>query len=123
MYQPADVVLFDGIIHNSPGSGYVSQSGIFTAPTAGVYMFVLSLFKTIVGTYENFWVHLMKTGNQKLARVFNGNGATYITNSVTVIVHLDIDDTVWVAADNSGSLYGISGYACSVFTGMLVNVG
>ncbi|XP_052255234.1 heavy metal-binding protein HIP-like isoform X3 [Dreissena polymorpha] len=104
-------ITFEKVILNV-GNAYSAYSGIFIAPTCGVYMFSVTL---AVGT-NSFYAALVST---KGAIAWIYTNQAYSTASNTVFVNLAANDHVWVQnmKYNNRVVYG---ELISSFTGILV---
>ncbi|XP_053387803.1 uncharacterized protein LOC128551207 [Mercenaria mercenaria] len=90
-------------VHFNVGGGYHSSAGLFIAPSAGIYMFSLSV---MLNTGTGSWIslELIKNG----AVLAEAYAFQYDQGSVTVATQLKIGDEVFVKvhASNIGMLYG-----------------
>ena len=86
------------ILDQNVGDAFHQETGIFTSPYSGVY-----LFSVQTSTYHNKWsrVKLIVEGTEVLS-VSNYNGATsYTTTSGSSVQRLEIGDRVWVEQDRT----------------------
>ncbi|XP_053387741.1 uncharacterized protein LOC128551190 [Mercenaria mercenaria] len=95
-------VVFDSV-HLNVGGGYHSSAGIFIAPSAGIYIFSLSV---MLNTASSHWIDLDLIKN---GAVLSGAYAfEYAQGSVSIVTQLKIGDEVLVKvhASDIGILYG-----------------
>ena len=113
------VIRYNKVLLNE-GRHYDSITGIFTAPTAGVYQF--SFFLGHDGTdIEQARIQLMVEGQSKAGAVVDGLHAYQdIQGGNVVIVRLNANDRVWMEVfhDNNGHIYGDNGF--TTFSGSLL---
>ena len=113
------VIRYNKILMNE-GHHYDSITGVFTAPTAGVYQF--SFFLGTGGTDRvQAWIQLMVEGQSKAGAVVD-HLLDYqdIQGGNVVIVRLNANDRVWMEEfhENSGRIYGNNGF--TTFSGALL---
>nr|XP_011432555.2 complement C1q-like protein 2 isoform X2 [Crassostrea gigas] len=91
-----DTLVFPVIIY-SEGTGYNPSTGIFTAPTAGTYVFYISVQSAM---HKYIYFDIVLNGSAKvraLAWYNSGNSiAIHQTGTNLVILHLQTGDSVWV---------------------------
>ncbi|PVD24373.1 hypothetical protein C0Q70_14854 [Pomacea canaliculata] len=107
---------FNNVITNV-GNGYNHQTGVFTAPVAGLYAFHLN----IMGTNESPAVHLAieKEGPEVIGHAWaEGSTDNYDQGSTTVVVSMQQGQQAWVR--HQGGNTHIRGSNWSAFTGLLV---
>lgn len=111
------VIVFDTVIDNV-GEGYSPSTGIFRAPTAGLYQFSLSILSVTKSKYAH--IQLMR-GNSELGRIFAGDvvAAHGQMGSVTVTTQLTEGEEVYCREfpGNTGHVHGDS---YSSFSGVLL---
>jgi len=114
-----EVLIFDKIL-TSEGHGYDNNTGVFTAPLAGFYMFHVHIVSDYVDT---FTLALQHNGNAVI-HLYTYGDDTYDTDSDSVILKLSHNDQVKVVSVASSSdvdgQYGY--YTATVFTGRLVSL-
>nr|XP_022292394.1 protein lava lamp-like [Crassostrea virginica] len=110
-------LVFPDIIY-SEGKGYDSNTGVFTAPTEGTYLFYIS----IQSAYRKYiYLDIVLNGSSKVrSMAFYGSGRTisiYQTGTNLVILHLTVGDRVWVKRTDGTGYYSDSGHVCT-FSGI-----
>lgn len=109
----ADITLIFKRVVTNVGNGYNSNTGIFTAPTKGVYFFS---FTGCVGSSGQVNAALVKN-SELLFALFDSRGTNgCASNSVTV--QLEVGDTVFVRLWRGNSIFDQS--RLSTFTGFLL---
>ncbi|XP_029981064.1 complement C1q-like protein 4 isoform X1 [Sphaeramia orbicularis] len=108
-----DVTLIFKRVVTNVGNGYNSNTGIFTAPTKGVYYFS---FTGCVGTSGKLNAALVK--NSELISAIYDTRGTYGCGSNSVTVQLEVSDTVFIRLWNRHSIFDQS--RLSTFTGFLL---
>lgn len=108
------LVRFDHVITNA-GNGYDARLGHFTAPTAGIYMFSISVMSL---PSQYLQLQLVKNGNE-VGRA-EGDTQGYDTTTVVVMVELNVGDAVWVKRWGTTATESIYGHLWSYFTGCLI---
>lgn len=88
VHQP---IGFPKIITND-GSGWDAIASLFRAPVKGLYYFTANI---MTHYNEDIETELVKNGN-KLIVSYDGNGATHAMSTLSAVLHLDIDDEVWI---------------------------
>lgn len=88
--------MFPDIIY-SEGTGYNPSTGIFSAPTAGTYVFYVSVQSAL---QKRIFLDLVKNGSSQVRiMAFYNSGSSvniYQTGTNLVILHLEPGDSVWV---------------------------
>ena len=112
IYEHGDVIPFESLLSNE-GSHYDADTGLFTCPVRGIYMFHYSV-QILEG--EEWGVHLKKSGEI----VSSGIGYNYYQLSNLALLECDIDEQVWVEANGSGWMYGDYEKRYNSFTGALM---
>ncbi|XP_028268380.1 collagen alpha-1(X) chain-like [Parambassis ranga] len=91
-------VLFNPIIFNqvlvNQGSAYDNNTGVFTAPVAGIYQFVFAA-QLCRGDHNNMW-NFMVNGNNKLVCHAQVSGLDTTLNTCYLMEELKKGDQVWV---------------------------
>ena len=101
-YSPGDVVQFPATHANEhpETGGWDPDTGIFTCPVPGFYMFAATLYKA--SSTEGNYNHeaTLKTSSQgDVAHVYNFQGPQHnsrYSSSMFVIVHCEAGEQVWV---------------------------
>ncbi|XP_065927340.1 uncharacterized protein MCAP_0864-like [Magallana gigas] len=110
-------LVFSKVIY-SEGTGYNPSTGIFTAPTAGTYVFYVSVQSAI---QKNIYVDIVLNGSAKvraLAWYNSGNSiAIHQTGTNLVILHLQTGDRVWVKRGGGTGYYSDSAHI-TTFSGL-----
>ncbi|XP_065927337.1 putative uncharacterized protein MYH16 [Magallana gigas] len=110
-------LVFPKVIY-SEGTGYNPSTGIFTAPTAGTYVFYVSVQSAL---QKNIYVDIVLNGSAKvraLAWYNSGNSiAIHQTGTNLVILHLQTGDRVWVKRGGGTGYYSDSAHS-TTFSGL-----
>lgn len=122
-YTAGEIVQFPSVWTNT-NSAYNPDIGIFTCSKTGIYLFSLSLFKPfhVEINYDYFWVQLM-VGGSVITTIRNkqfGDVENDFSSSVSVIVHCNKHDLVYVQTIEAGILYDSSRHY-NVFSGLLLS--
>ncbi|XP_060603741.1 heavy metal-binding protein HIP-like [Ruditapes philippinarum] len=114
--KPRDhqIILFDSIQTNI-GDAYNVNSGQFTAPVAGTYVFTCSLFS---GVNVEFWAYIAVNKTPKALLNERGTDGRHGMASQTLIAHLNPGDVVTVNTNYGGG--SINGGKYSTFSGFLL---
>ncbi|XP_053390765.1 complement C1q tumor necrosis factor-related protein 2-like [Mercenaria mercenaria] len=114
----SQTIKFDKILLND-GAGYSKNSGTFTVPISGVYMF--TYFFGHGYNPGQIWLELMHNGQKVNAGVTD----TFHTNQDlqggnTAIIRAQLGDEIWMESfhQNDATLYGIIGFTS--FSGFLL---
>eukprot|EP00105_Crassostrea_gigas_P038573 XP_019922721.1 PREDICTED: uncharacterized protein LOC105328060 isoform X3 [Crassostrea gigas] len=103
-----DTLVFPTVIY-SVGTGYNPITGIFTAPTAGTYVFYVSVESA---HHQLIYVDIVMNGSSKVrAMAWYGGGSSisvYQTGTNLVILHLQTGDRVWVRRGGGAGYYSDS---------------
>ena len=106
-------VVYDKVITNI-GSGYSRQTGIFTCPSDGDYVFTWSTLSGGSSSY-NCNAYLYRNGVSSLETYsYEGSASGYEHASNIVVFHLTMGDKVWI--QTSGCNY-FHGYPHTAFSG------
>ncbi|XP_062576274.1 complement C1q and tumor necrosis factor-related protein 9A-like [Saccostrea cucullata] len=117
-------LIFTKVLYNQ-GNGYDSSSGIFTAPSAGVYVFYVSITSYSSNAIS---VDISLNGySQVTARSNAGSGSgyrssfsySYQTGTNMAVLSLKRGDRVWIAY-NSGTGYYSDYTQITTFSGFLI---
>nr|XP_022294899.1 uncharacterized protein LOC111105013 [Crassostrea virginica] len=110
-------LVFPDVIY-SEGKGYDSNTGVFTAPTEGTYLFYIS----IQSAHEKYiYLDIVLNGSAKVRSMAHyGSGSTisiYLTGTNLVILYLTLGDRVWVKRSGGTGYYSDSAHICT-FSGI-----
>ncbi|XP_056016151.1 heavy metal-binding protein HIP-like [Ostrea edulis] len=103
------VVVFGKVTLNS-GSAYNGKTGIFTAPTDGIYSFTWTIM-TIPGSY--FHTEIVINGNIVGYSYVNGKDGSsqYESSSTTAVIRMKKKDKVWIRTHGEYGKYGHSDWS------------
>ncbi|XP_078323210.1 uncharacterized protein LOC111105586 isoform X3 [Crassostrea virginica] len=109
-------LVFPDVIY-SEGKGYDSNTGVFTAPTEGTYLFYIS-----IQSAKNKWNYydIVLNGSSKvrsLAWYNSGSIEIHQTGTNLVILYLTVGDRVWVKRGGGTGYYSDSSHICT-FSGI-----
>ncbi|XP_074513434.1 complement C1q-like protein 2 [Sebastes fasciatus] len=90
LYNP---IVFNQVVVNQ-GSAYDNDTGVFTAPVAGIYQFVFAA-QLCRGDHNNRW-YFMVNGNQKMYCHAQVSGLDTTLNTCYCMEKLKKGDQVWV---------------------------
>lgn len=115
--QSGQTLVFANVRHNI-GNGYHASGGIFIAPTAGVYIFSVSVSK--YGVSGDVHLSLMKNGVY-IVGAYASTQDQSNQGSATVPVQMEIGDEVWVSVKrpDDSTVYGDS---LTSFSGTLITL-
>ncbi|XP_022292211.2 uncharacterized protein LOC111103317 [Crassostrea virginica] len=110
-------LVFPDVIY-SEGKGYDSNTGVFTAPSEGTYLFYIS----IQSAHQKYiYLDIVLNGSAKVRSMAHyGSGSTisiYLTGTNLVILYLTLGDKVWVKRSGGTGYYSDSGPICT-FSGI-----
>ncbi|XP_052707542.1 uncharacterized protein LOC128182828 isoform X2 [Crassostrea angulata] len=113
-------LVFPTVIY-SVGTGYNPSTGIFTAPTAGTYVFYVS----VQSAFQKFiYLDIVLNGSSKVrAEASYGSGSSISirqTGTNLVILNLQASDRVWVSR-NYGTGYRSYNVPSTTFSGFKLN--
>nr|KAG5712157.1 hypothetical protein BaRGS_014507 [Batillaria attramentaria] len=111
--KPLDTVIFDTIVTNN-GEGYNAETGKFTAPLPGTYLF----FSTILSGYNTKVETALIINDKEVARMYSGAHDAHGSGSNAAIVNLRSGDSVWVRLLYQGGNH-VHGYY-STFSGAIL---
>nr|KAI8738783.1 complement C1q-like protein 4; partial [Biomphalaria glabrata] len=109
-------VVYDTIFTNV-GGAYNSNTGIFTCPTAGLYVFQ---FHALSHSSGNMWLELHHNYNY-VASIWGHIDNEYSAAGNSVILRLAKDDQVFVQAADQTDLYGTPQEIYGTFSGYLIS--
>ncbi|CAG5125789.1 unnamed protein product, partial [Candidula unifasciata] len=96
-----EALIFNKVFLNV-GSGYNSLTGIFTSPSAGIYVFHIH---ASTKCSHDFWVELFHN-NEYVISAFARQNKDFDSAGNTVILQLNENDTVCVKAHRQAYLFG-----------------
>ncbi len=114
------VLLFNSIVFNV-GSAYNPATGVFTAPTAGVYHFRVQI--CIPNTVGDWRVYLVASGKQQRQTIFY-QGITTLgvhTLSCEGIYNMSSGDTIYSLYTGPAGTNIFNGTSANHFTGYMVS--
>ena len=106
-----DILVFPHVITNK-GQGYSSQTGKFTAPRDGTYVFTV----TAVSYSNGLSLDIVHDGDSK---VRSHASARYQTGTNLVVLELDRGDAVWVKR-HTGRGYWTYSVPLTTFSGFIL---
>ena len=96
-------VVYDRVVTNK-GSAYNAADGVFTAPRAGVYIFI---WNSMTDRDHYCELDLCKNGNYVHLTAYSDARSGYVDGgSMSVVLELTTGDRVWVRSRRCGYLYG-----------------
>ena len=104
-------VLYDKVLVNT-GNAYSPQTGEFTCPRGGVYVFTWSTMSR--NTNEHCYAYIYRNGVASLMTFAYETSSNYEVASNTEIFHLNQGDRVWIQTTECDWLYG---YPYTAFSG------
>nr|XP_034302848.1 uncharacterized protein LOC117680427 [Crassostrea gigas] len=109
-----NILVFPHVVTNN-GNGYNPNTGKFTAPTDGTYVFFVA-----VNTYgKNFiYLDIVLNGSNKV-RTMSHNSANYMTGTNMAVLQLYTGNSVWVSR-SSGQSYYTDSVPITTFSGFLL---
>lgn len=91
---PEDTTIKFSLVINNEGNGYSNNTGVFTCPSYGYYLFSFFIVP-YQGSHAN--ILLMKNGVMYAQAIAEPSYDTQeVTGGNTVILHLSIGDQVWL---------------------------
>ncbi|XP_069107599.1 complement C1q-like protein 4 [Argopecten irradians] len=108
-------VTYDKVFVNA-GNGYNSNTGVFTAPLAGTYVF---MFHSLSQTNQQLWLDLYKNSNY----VVTGHAHAvhdYASSSNAVVLTLDQGDALYIRARGDNYVYGQPDEIYCTFSGFIL---
>nr|XP_034335548.1 paramyosin-like isoform X1 [Crassostrea gigas] len=115
-----DTLVFPVVIY-CEGTGYNPSTGIFTAPSAGTYVFYVSVQSSL---QKYIYLDIVVNGSSKVRALawYNSGSSIAIhqTGTNLVILHLQTGDRVWVRRGGGTGYYSYS-IPITTFSGFKVN--
>lgn len=108
------IIVFERVITNI-GQAYSSQTGVFTAPVDGIFLFTTTL---LTENNKEIWCYVMLNGKDVARINERGTDGRHGSGSQTVILQLNEGDEVDVR--NSKYLFALQGGAYGSFAGFLI---
>ncbi|XP_051245168.1 complement C1q-like protein 4 [Dicentrarchus labrax] len=110
-------IIFNQVLVNQ-GSAYNNDTGVFTAPVAGIYQFVFAA-QLCRGDHNNLWIFMLK-GSKDMACHAQVSGGDTTLNTCYLMEELKKGDQVWVK-QNVGSCAWASTHSKTItFSGVLL---
>lgn len=107
--------MFPVVITNL-GNGYDPNNGVFTAPTAGTYVFFVNIISYSTKTVS---VKIILNGGSKVVSLAeSGSSNPYNSGSNLAVLTLQKADRVWVSFNYGTGYYG--SYPTTSFSGFLI---
>ncbi|XP_071085773.1 uncharacterized protein MCAP_0864-like isoform X2 [Haliotis cracherodii] len=115
---PSNTPLTFSQVDYNAGSAY-NNTGKFTAPVSGTYMFWTQL--ELFGSHKYLFVLIMKSGGVKLAAGLaqTDPGINDADASAVTVTHLNKGEEAWVEISVSNGIYG--GHGTSYFGGVMLS--
>ena len=105
-------VIYDKVLINK-GNGYSAQTGVFTCPRDGEYVFTWSTMSN--SDSQDCFAFIYRNGVKSLeASSYEAGGSEYEVASNTEVFHLTKGDTIWIQTDSCGYFFG---YPYTAFSG------
>ncbi|KAK3104659.1 hypothetical protein FSP39_007294, partial [Pinctada imbricata] len=105
-------IVYDKVITNK-GGAYNNNTGIFTCPSPGTYVFTWSTMSKYASEYCIAYIY--HNGNQLLAsHSYEDNGGYWEVASNTILLTLTVGDHVWIQTSVGKYCYG---YPYTAFSG------
>ncbi|CAG5125790.1 unnamed protein product, partial [Candidula unifasciata] len=112
-----EALVFNKVFLNV-GSGYNSLTGIFTSPSAGIYIFH---FHATTQSTRDFWVELFHN-NEYVISAFARQKNDFDSAGNTVILQLNENDTVCVKAHRQAHIFGYPPEIYATLSGYRINL-
>ncbi|XP_053374028.1 collagen alpha-2(VIII) chain-like [Mercenaria mercenaria] len=107
--------------HFDVGSGYNNETGIYTTPVAGIYLFTLQL---CISSSRYVAFEIDTTNGPILKGCFNDEGGSYNgCKTATAVTELGIKEHVWIKNEQStsGTDFWKGSYTWNSFSGVLIS--
>ncbi|XP_045183080.1 complement C1q-like protein 4 isoform X2 [Mercenaria mercenaria] len=108
-------VAFDRVWINL-GNGYNNNTGIFTCPHAGVYVFIYHGLSQYTG---QMWLDLYKNGAYEVT-AYAHNTVDYASASNAILLSLKLGDQVYIRGHGSSHMYGHPEEVYATFSGFIL---
>ncbi|XP_052788681.1 uncharacterized protein LOC128223440 [Mya arenaria] len=96
----SQTLVFEKVV-TDVGGGYNPGTGVFTAPVDGLYVFSTSVMVDLSTSTTDAKIRINKNGSKVVYLYFNDSDGNFETVSGTVILSMQVGDTVNVDCDNS----------------------
>ncbi|KAK3096451.1 hypothetical protein FSP39_000286 [Pinctada imbricata] len=98
------IIKYDKVFTNK-GSAYNTNTGIFTCPTTGTYVFTWSTMSSLDSQPCSAYIY--HNGNRLLvAYSYEAGGSYHETASNTMVLTLTMGDRVWIQTETGTYCYG-----------------
>ncbi|KAK9535713.1 hypothetical protein VZT92_008079 [Zoarces viviparus] len=115
-------ILFNPIVFNevlvNQGSAYDNDTGVFTAPVAGIYQFVFAA-QLCRGDHNNVW-YFMVNGNRRMTCHAQVSGPDTTLNTCYSMEELKTGDQVWVKQSVGSCAWASTISKTITFSGVLL---
>ncbi|XP_052788754.1 collagen alpha-1(X) chain-like [Mya arenaria] len=99
-------IVFDSVV-TDVGGGYNPETGVFTAPAEGLYVFSITVMVQMSSSGSSAYFSLKKNDIPVMWLYANDKDSVYETPSGTGLLFLQVGDTVRLTTQNSGRhIYG-----------------
>ena len=116
--QHGQTLVFPHIITNV-GGGYNGNTGVFTAPRDGVYVFFCKI--TSYSDPSDMYYEFILNGSAKTHNLVYGRSANpYRTSSNSIVLQLTHGDRVWINMVNGGKHFSYGAGGDQTFSGYLL---
>ncbi|WAR31322.1 CAPR2-like protein [Mya arenaria] len=97
----SQTIVFNNVV-TDVGGGYIPGTGVFTAPVNGLYVFSASVTVHLSTSKTSAYIKIRKNGSYIVFLYVSDGDGNYETGVGTVILSLQIGDTVELTCNNSG---------------------
>ncbi|XP_052789272.1 uncharacterized protein LOC128223871 [Mya arenaria] len=108
----SQTIVFNSLV-TDVGGGYNSGTGVFTAPVDGLYVLSASVMVDLSTSTTSAHISINKNGSHVVYLYVNDSDGNYETGVGTVILSLQVGDTVKLTCNESGRII----YYNSIFSG------
>ncbi|KAL3861121.1 hypothetical protein ACJMK2_007190 [Sinanodonta woodiana] len=116
IFNPGSTILYDTMLLNE-GNGYNNDTGVFTAPAPGIYLFH---FFSLAENNEKIWQELYHNSDY-VCSLYGLTSSYWADAGNTAILHLKLGDTVQVKSRQTSKLFGSADEIYSSFSGVLIS--